>query len=84
MNQTITSGSNGSSVDVSALQNQINDLDEVVSSQQVSLAELNQTINNNYADLASTEAADVTSLQAQINALKTSGTNTQDTIISNE
>ena len=38
MNQTITSGSNGSSVDVSALQNQINDLDEVVSSQQVSLA----------------------------------------------
>jgi flagellar biosynthesis chaperone FliJ len=39
LNQTITTGSNGSSsVDVSALQNQINDLDEIVSSQQVSLA----------------------------------------------
>ena len=51
MNQTITSGFNGSSsVDVSALQNQINDLDEVVSSQQVSLAGIsfNKQINNNH------------------------------------
>jgi len=39
LNQTITSSSNGSSsVDVSALQNQINDLDAIVSGQQVSLA----------------------------------------------
>ena len=48
LNQTLISNANGSS-DTTALQNQINDLDDIVSSQQVSLAELNQAISDNYA-----------------------------------